>query len=373
MTVAKRINLVVTPASQPYCPPEGSRWDTETKVLKRMFTGQDKDILSETSSPNGPFIVAASSDQTVRIRDVDSGLPVRRCVGHHDTVTAVGHGFITVYAFLHRHAANKYDDSQESRIAVTINLNDTAAGVWDTATGRPQRSFALKSGLVLMSSDGKFVVDFEHDSGFCVFDTNTGDCVFITDDLPWINWRFGFSQGALLSISSDNEFMAHCTRDGVSKFTNSAPSHFNSRSALNPRKARIGTLKACIVTVVSASFLMKDTGVEEFRVGYPCVGLAAVSFDGHRVALLTADQKESQVDIANDKFTSFEQLAFSPYGSVLAFRVWAFETSNGAGIQDLEDRSTREPVYMAQASGRELLFSETSPCVPNEGHASAEH
>jgi WD40 repeat protein len=64
-------------------------WDIQTGDLVRRFVGHTGSVTSACFSPDGCFVLTGSADETVRLWRVADGSEVRRITGHRNLVTSV--------------------------------------------------------------------------------------------------------------------------------------------------------------------------------------------------------------------------------------------------------------------------------------------
>ena len=114
-------------------------------------------VNSAAFSPDGRFVVTASSDKTARVWDAQTGKPVSQPMQHQSRVNSA--------AF-----------SPDGRSVVTAS-SDKTARVWDAQTGKPvsqpmQHQSSVNSAA--FSPDGRFVVTASSDNTARVWDAQTG-------------------------------------------------------------------------------------------------------------------------------------------------------------------------------------------------------
>jgi len=126
-------------------------------ALLRTFIGHTDNVNSAAFSPDGHYIVSASSDTTVRLWNVQTGQCLYTLTGHRDTVNSA--------AF-----------STEGRYIVSAS-DDKTMRLWETHTG--QRLLILTGhkravNSAVFSTDNTRIVSASEDGTICVWDTHTG-------------------------------------------------------------------------------------------------------------------------------------------------------------------------------------------------------
>ncbi|MCG8345113.1 MAG: hypothetical protein MI685_08150, partial [Chlorobiales bacterium] len=117
----------------------------------------DASVWSAAFSSDARFVVTASSDNTARVWDAQTGKPVGQPMQHKRTVRSA--------AF-----------SSDARFIVTASSDNTAQ-VWDAQTGKPvgqpmQHDASVRSAA--FSSDARFIVTASSDNTAQVWDAQTG-------------------------------------------------------------------------------------------------------------------------------------------------------------------------------------------------------
>jgi len=137
-------------------------WDAATGREIMSLKGHTDGIKSAAFSPDGRYIVTASSDKTARIWDAATGQPIVSFSGHKD--------YLRSAAF-----------APDGRRVVTAG-EDKTARIWDAATGRELMVLSGHSEYVSsarFSSDGRRVVTASADKTARVWDTETGRAVLL--------------------------------------------------------------------------------------------------------------------------------------------------------------------------------------------------
>lgn len=120
-------------------------WDAQTGKELRQF-GHDKAVYSASFSVDGKFIVTASADTTIRIWDANTGSEIRRMAASAGEKSSASFS-----------ADGKY---VVGLTAVNGSFTEKQVSIWDAATGNLARSFApiYNFSSVVFSPDGKSIV-----------------------------------------------------------------------------------------------------------------------------------------------------------------------------------------------------------------------
>ena len=134
-------------------------WSTSEKKVLRSFRGHKSGVICVAMSGDGRRVVSGSVDESVRVRDVETGAQVGDAlVGHTDWVFSVAM-------------------SGDGRRVVSGSV-DESVRVWDVETGA-QVGDALvghtdRVASVAMNRDGRRVVSGSYDKSVRVWDAETG-------------------------------------------------------------------------------------------------------------------------------------------------------------------------------------------------------
>jgi WD40 repeat protein/serine/threonine protein kinase len=131
-------------------------WDVETGLERKRFVGHTDRVESVAFSPNGPAL-SGSADRTVRLWDVATAEPARVFKGHESVVTSV--------AF-----------SPDGHLALSGALDRTLR-LWDLDTGKELRCFRGHTWWVYrvaFAPDGKSVLSVSPDNTVRLWDMATG-------------------------------------------------------------------------------------------------------------------------------------------------------------------------------------------------------
>jgi len=125
----------------------------ESKALIRTLAG----VRPFAISPDGKWIVSASSDKTLKIWDGVSGRELHTLTGHTDKVRA---------------CAINHDGSY-----IVSASDDKTLKIWDAATGAEQATLAghtKEDNACAISPDGAFIVSASDDTTLKIWDAATG-------------------------------------------------------------------------------------------------------------------------------------------------------------------------------------------------------
>jgi len=126
----------------------------------RSFEGHKKYVNDIAIAPSGKRFVSASSDNTLKLWDINSGTCLRTFVGHKDSIYAVAITFDRKY--------------------VVSGSDDKTLKLWDINTGKCLRTFEEHKGwvnCVVITADGKYIVSGSNDKTLKLWDINTGKCL----------------------------------------------------------------------------------------------------------------------------------------------------------------------------------------------------
>lgn len=189
--------------------------DSEQKSQKELFASLKSDsqlktivqqprhiksIMSVSFSPDGKFVVTASSDETAKLWDVETGVGIHTFKGHSSDI-------------------NSIDFSPEGKYVVT-GSNDSTAKLWDISTGKEIRSFKGHSPFYTTSDktesvckiydarfspDGKYVVTAGSDKTARLWDVRTGKEIqtFSGHSLPVKSVEFSPDGNYIVTGSND--------------------------------------------------------------------------------------------------------------------------------------------------------------------------
>jgi len=132
-------------------------WDLETGRGLRTLEGHSSPVNAVAVSPDGRLAVSASHDQTLKVWDLESGRELRTLKGHSAAVTGVA-------------------VSPDGRRAVSAS-DDKTLKVWDLETGRELCTLeGHSSGVtsVAVSPDGRRAVSSSWEKTLKVWDLETG-------------------------------------------------------------------------------------------------------------------------------------------------------------------------------------------------------
>jgi len=132
----------------------------DASTLRTLFIDHTAVVISASFSPDGKRVVTASSDNTARIWDADSGKALGEPMAHGDTVMSASF-------------------SPDGRRVVTASFDRTAR-IWDAASGEAVGEPMRHGSLVRSASfspDGKRVVTASSDNTARIWDADSGKAV----------------------------------------------------------------------------------------------------------------------------------------------------------------------------------------------------
>ncbi len=149
----------------------------------------DSGILGCAFSSDGRYLLSASSDNSLRLWDSDTGKEMRQFTGHT--------GWVNGCAF-----------SNDGRLILSASSDHTLR-LWDSDTGRQIRQFTGHTGGVnscAFSNDGRLILSASNDRTLRLWDSDTGRQIRqFTGHTKWINsCAFSNDSRLILSASSDH-------------------------------------------------------------------------------------------------------------------------------------------------------------------------
>ncbi len=155
-------------------------WDVATGLEIRTISESVYPVTSVAFSPDGSQFVSGSWRDALQVWDVAEGYEVRR-LGHGDVFEAVassaGISYRTVYGRTMQHRVNSVAFSPDGTQIVSGGRNKTVI-VWDTASGDEVRSLVGHNDLVssvAFSPDGTRIVSGSWDKTLRIWDAASGD------------------------------------------------------------------------------------------------------------------------------------------------------------------------------------------------------
>ena len=145
-------------------------WDLETGMEVRTLTGHATVIVSVTVTPDSRFAISGSNDGTLRVWDLETGVEVRTLTGYPGTIWAV-----TV--------------TPDGRFAIS-GSSDKTLKAWDLETGKCIRILSGHTGpvyAVTVAPDSRFAISGSGDTTLKVWDLETGEKVkTLTGHTRWV-------------------------------------------------------------------------------------------------------------------------------------------------------------------------------------------
>ncbi len=132
-------------------------WDAATGAVRRTLTGHTSAVGGCAVSPDGSFIVSVSSDKTLKVWDTATGAVRLTLSGHNGRVNGCTVG-------------------PDLSFVVSAS-SDKTLKVWDTATGEERLTLSGHTNAVFgcaASPDGRFIVSVSSDKTLKVWDAITG-------------------------------------------------------------------------------------------------------------------------------------------------------------------------------------------------------
>ncbi|MGD9977558.1 MAG: caspase family protein [Bacteroidales bacterium] len=135
-------------------------WEVNTGKCIRTFTGHTNVVGTKAFSPDGRLALSGSDDKTIKLWDINTGNCLKTFTGHTSYVNSV--------AF-----------SPDGKFAISGSTDNTLK-LWDIDAGTCIRTFTGHSSFinsVAYSPDGKFAISGSADKTIKLWDINTGLCI----------------------------------------------------------------------------------------------------------------------------------------------------------------------------------------------------
>ncbi|MBE9212932.1 hypothetical protein IQ247_09560 [Plectonema cf. radiosum LEGE 06105] len=132
-------------------------WNSETGKEIRTLTGHIKIVKGVSFSPNGKMLVSASSDRTIKLWDAYTGKLIKTLTGHTDSVNGISF-------------------SPDGKTIASAS-GDNTVKLWNTDTGELIKILARHTNFVLsisFSPDGKTIASASADNTIKLWDADTG-------------------------------------------------------------------------------------------------------------------------------------------------------------------------------------------------------
>ncbi len=146
-------------------------WDLETGVEVRTLQGHTGYVYAVTVTPDSRFAISGSSDNTLKVWDLETGVEVRTLQGHTYWIRSV-----TV--------------TPDSRFAIS-GSSDNTLKVWDLETGVEVRTLQGHTGYVYavtVTPDSRFAISGSYDKTLKVWDLETGvEVRTLQGHTHWVN------------------------------------------------------------------------------------------------------------------------------------------------------------------------------------------
>ena len=173
-------------------------WNLKTGDCLHVFEGHSEPVTSVAISNDGALIVSGSKDNTVRIWDARKGTCLHILSGH-----AKAKAFRTVFL------------SKDTNY-VASGSGDGTILIWNTKTGQLVRKIVVEGNdkweewdrnCVLITSDGKSVIQAGLGSNIRFWSIETGECVLSLDSPG--------EKISCISLSADEKFIISGTENGI--------------------------------------------------------------------------------------------------------------------------------------------------------------
>ena len=312
---------------------------------RKTLRGHDKEVLSAAFSPDGKRVVTASSDNTARLWDAETGQQVAIMRGHDKEVLSA--------AF-----------SPDGKRVVTASSDNTAR-LWDAETGQQVAVMRGHDKEVLsaaFSPDGKRVVTASSDNTARLWDAETGQQVAVMrgHDKEVLSAAFSPDGKRVVTASSDNTARLWGAETGQQVAIMRGHDKEVLSGAFSPDGKRVVTASSDD----TARLWDAETGqqVAVMRGHDKGVRSAAFSLDGKRVVTASLDNTArlwdadtgDQLPVLRGHGNWVLSAAFSPDGK----RVITASSDNTARLWDAE---TGEQVAVLRGHDKEVLSAAFSP------------
>ena len=248
-------------------------WDLTTGMLRRTFEGHSDWVLCVAFSPDSTLVASASSDKTVKLWDPTTGVMRRTFEGHSERVSRV--------AF-----------SPDGSLVLSASFGETVK-LWDSATGAVRHTFEDHSGTfvfgVAFSPDGSLVALASSDKTVKLWDPATGvvrrTLKGHSDSVSDV--AFSPDSGLVASASSDKTVTLWDSATGAARLTLKGHSGMVWGVAFSPD----GRLVASASSDETVKLWDSATGVVRHTLKGHSEGVSDVAFspDGCLVASVSQD------------------------------------------------------------------------------------
>ena len=320
-------------------------WDAETGQQVAVMRGHDKEVLGAAFSPDGKRVVTASSDNTARTWNAETGQQVAVMRGHAKEVLS------SVF-------------SPDGKRVVTAS-SDNSARLWDAETGQQiavMRGHDKEVLSAAFSPDGKRVITGSSDNTARLWDAETGQQVAVMRGHD--NWvlsaAFSPDGKRVITTSSDNTAQLWDAETGQQIVVLRGHDKGVRSAVFSPDGKRVVTASSDN----TARLWDAETGqqIAVMRGHNKEVLGAAFSLDGKRVVTASSDNSArlwdaetgQQVAVMRGHDNWVLSAVFSPDGK----RVVTASSDNTARLWDAE---TGQQVAVMRGHAKEVLGAAFSP------------
>ena len=163
-------------------------WDVKSGICIRKLTGHGSNVSSSAFSSDGNRIVSTSFDKTIRVWDANSGKCIQILNGHTEDVFSASF-------------------SRDGKRIVSISRGKSIR-IWDIVTGKCVKVLNGHNERVmtaLFSADGNKIVSSSIDNTVRIWNSNTGDCSLILKGHTGYVYSAAFSPNDKYIVSASHD------------------------------------------------------------------------------------------------------------------------------------------------------------------------